>query len=151
MQSCFSIPLRPMKRVFFTAIVFLLFFVSSRQALGQIKEIPYTIDDRNRLIKVEEQTKEMSDRLIRVEEQIKALQNEMNTRFEAMDDKINKLYTLMYFVLGGVFGLIGFVIYDRKTTMRPVTRDNRRIKEILYELAKEDEKVAYTLRQFNLL
>src|SRR3989304_4942423 len=97
----FSIPLRPMKRVFFTATVFLLFFVFSRQALGQIKEIPYTIDDRDRLIKVEEQTKEMSDRLIRVEEQIKALQKEMNTRFEAiddkfeaMDDKINKLSLL---------------------------------------------------------
>ena len=139
-----------MKRVFFTAIVFLLFFVSSRQAWGQIKEIPYTIDDR--------------DRLIRVEEQIKALQNEMNTRFEAMqkemnirfeamddkfeaiDDKINKLYTLMYFVLGGVFGLIGFVIYDRKTALAPVARDNRRIKEILYELAKTNPELKEILR-----
>lgn len=101
---------------------------------SEAKEIPYTLDDR--------------DRMIRVEEQIKSLRQEMNAKFEAMDakfeamdDKINKLYTLMYFVLGGVFGLIGFVIYDRRTALAPVTRDNRKLKEILYELAKTNPEL----------
>ncbi|MBW8049446.1 MAG: hypothetical protein FVQ77_03720 [Cytophagales bacterium] len=118
-----------MKNIFFTAIIF-LFFIAAQ---AQIKEISYTLDDR--------------DRLIRVEEQIKALQNEMNVRFEAIDDKINKLYTLMYFVLGGVFGLIGFVIYDRRTALTPVTRDNKKLKEILYEFAKTSPELKEILNK----
>ena len=58
-----------------------------------------------------------------------------------------KLYTLIYFVLGGVFGLIGFVIYDRKTALTPVTNDTRKLKEILHELAKTNPELKNILNK----
>ena len=126
--------------------------------VAQSKEIAYTMDDRDRLIRVEEQIKALESKMDAkfeamdakfeaMDDKFAALHSEMNSRFEAMDDKINKLYTLMYFVLGGVFGLIGFVIYDRRTALTPVTRDNRKLKEILYELAKTNPELREILNK----
>ena len=132
-------------------LIFLLCFVVAK---SQTKDIPYTLDDRDRLIRVEEQIKsmnvkidakfeEMNAKFVTIDTKFEA----MDTKFEAMDDKINKLYTLIYFVLGGVFGLIGFVIYDRKTALTPVTNDTRKLKEILHELAKTNPELKNILNK----
>ena len=118
-------------------LIFLLCFVVAK---SQTKDIPYTLDDRDRLIRVEEQIKSMN---VKMDTKFEA----MDAKFEAMDDKINKLYTLIYFVLGGVFGLIGFVIYDRKTALTPVTNDTRKLKEILHELAKTNPELKNILNK----
>ena len=125
-------------------LIFLLCFVVAK---SQTKDIPYTLDDRDRLIRVEEQIKSMNVKIDAKFEEMNAKFEAMDTKFEAMDDKINKLYTLIYFVLGGVFGLIGFVIYDRKTALTPVTNDTRKLKEILHELAKTNPELKNILNK----
>jgi len=53
--------------------------------LSQIKEVPYILDDRDRLIRVEEQIKSL-------ETQIKSLRDETNIRFEAMQKEFVKMH-----------------------------------------------------------
>ena len=125
-------------------LIFLLYFVVAK---SQTKDIPYTLDDRDRLIRVEEQIKSMNVKIDAKFEEMNAKFVTIDTKFEAMDNKINKLYTLIYFVLGGVFGLIGFVIYDRKTALTPVTNDTRKLKEILHELAKNNPELKNILNK----
>ncbi len=74
--------------------------------------------------------------------------------------------------MAGILGLVGFVVWDRKTAMRPLeqrmvrleqeVRDDieahhgpdseiKRILRALQALAQEDERVAHVLRQFSLM
>jgi len=98
------------------------------------------------------------DRLMRNEQKIDALRTEMNVRFESVDkqfesvngriesvngriddlkDQIGFLTTLIIFVLGGMMTLIGFVIYDRRTAIKPVQRSQEKIEDILVEYSKK--------------
>ena len=107
----------------------------------------------------------------------------VNQRFEAVDQRFesmeagfnqrfNFLENLLMVVIAGIFGLIGYIVWDRKTALRPVEerllklenelhRDLEiqheegsrltRLVKVLREMAKQDEKLASVLRNFSLL
>lgn len=75
-------------------------------------------------------------------------------------------------LIAGVFGLIGFVVWDRKTALRPLEQRMERLEgelhrdlelqhdegsrltrlvNVLREMAKKDEKLAAVLRNFSLM
>ena len=68
-----------------------------------------------------------------------------------MDDKLDKLYTLMYFILGGVFGLIGLIMWDRRSYIKPVKENINELQNALRDFAKEQPKLAEILRSRGLL
>jgi len=97
-------------------------------------------------------------------------------RFESMEagfnQRFNFLENLIMVVIAGIFGLIGYIVWDRKTALRPVEerliklenelhRDLEiqheegsrltRLVKVLREMAKHDEKLANVLRSFSLL
>jgi hypothetical protein len=90
----------------------------------------------------------------------------MEKRLDSIDRRFAFFQNLMLVLIAGVFGLIGFIVYDRKTALRPV--ENRiiqleaelshengsrltRLVGALQELAKTDKKVEAVLRSFSLL
>ena len=96
----------------------------------------------------------------------------VDQRFEAVDQRFNFLENLLMVVIAGIFGLIGYIVWDRKTALRPVEerllklenelhRDLEiqheegsrltRLVKVLREMAKQDEKLASVLRNFSLL
>jgi len=120
----------------------------------------------------------------------KALKENVNQRFEAVDQRFeamdqrfesmeagfnqrfNFLENRIMVVIVGIFGLIGYIVWDRKTALRPVEerliklenelhRDLEiqheegsrltRLVKVLREMAKHDEKLANVLRSFSLL
>ncbi|MEK6736475.1 MAG: hypothetical protein AABY47_07885, partial [Pseudomonadota bacterium] len=97
-------------------------------------------------------------------------------RFAALEKQIDQrfyfLQQLILVLIAGIFGLIGFIVWDRYSTLRPMDMRLRRIEEdlehdlelkspegsrvtrmihALRELAKEDKKVEAILRSFSLL
>ena len=101
-----------------------------------------------------------------------AMQKQMDHRFASIDQRFEFLQQLMLVMIAGVFGLIGFIVWDRYTTLRPMNERLRRIEEdlendlelsapdgsrlirmmhALRELAKEDKKLESVLRSFSLL
>ncbi|WP_292979854.1 hypothetical protein [Nitrosomonas sp.] len=101
-----------------------------------------------------------------------AMQEQMDRRFEAVDRRLDFVQQLMLVTIAGIFGLIGFIIWDRYSTLRPMDMRLRRLEEnlehdlelqspegskltrmihALRELAKEDKRVAAVLRSFSLL
>ena len=50
----------------------------------------------------------------------KVLKETMDQRFEAVDQRFNFLENLLMVVIAGIFGLIGYIVWDRKTALRPV-------------------------------
>ncbi|MDT8364107.1 MAG: hypothetical protein RQ714_05585 [Nitrosomonas sp.] len=134
--------------------------------------------------------REIIESLTEIKAGQKALEDKMNIRFTAMQEQIDQRFTsidhrftsidqrfeflqqLMLVMIAGVFGLIGFIVWDRYTTLRPMNERLRRIEEdlendlelkapdgsrlirmvhALRELAKEDKKLESVLRSFSLL
>ncbi|MEJ5299691.1 MAG: hypothetical protein WHS38_01745, partial [Thermodesulforhabdaceae bacterium] len=123
-------------------------------------EVPFTLEDRDRLIKletkVEEGFKAVNQRIDALEKRIDALDKRIDAldkRIDGLDKRIDGLQGLMYVVISGIFILIGFVIWDRRTALAPAIRKNKeledreeKLEKALKELAKKDPTVAEVLR-----
>jgi hypothetical protein len=81
-------------------LIVLLFFLSlTAGAYAQVQEVPFTLDDH--------------DRIMRTEEQIKSLRNEMNAKFESVDQRFETMeskFDLIYWLFGVLFALILFLL-----------------------------------------
>jgi tetrahydromethanopterin S-methyltransferase subunit G len=115
-------------------------------SFSETKEVPFTLADRDRILRLEENIK-------RLDEKIDTKFDAQNAKFESIQKQISNINILMYFVLGAIFSLVGFVLWDRRSTLRPVERKNREIEnknskiiKILEERAKTDEKLREILK-----
>ena len=132
-------------------LIFSFFAVLVSQALPQNMEVPFTLEDR--------------DRIMRTEEKVESLRNEMNTRFEGMEAKLtanNSKFEPLYWMIGLLFALmlfmLGYMIWDRRTALHPIQEksykhDERlnRLENITREQAKRDPIFAEVLRAAGLL
>ncbi len=80
--------------------------------------------------------------------ELKAGQDKLNSRFDDVNSRFDDLKGLLYVVLAGIFGLFGFVLWDRRTALAPAIRKTKELEEkeemiekVLKELAREDPKV----------
>ncbi|MDO9288838.1 MAG: hypothetical protein Q7T83_08600 [Thermodesulfovibrionales bacterium] len=108
------------------------------------KNVSFTQDDR--------------DRLIRVEEGLKAV----NQRIDDTNKRIDELRDFMLWGFGilfaGMMTLIGFVLWDRRTALAPAIRKNKeleeredRIEKALREYAKKEPGLAEVLKNLGLM
>ncbi len=115
------------------------------------KEIPFTLEDRDRLIRVEAKLEEIDKRF-----------DQIDKRFESIDKRFDQLTNLMLGIVAAFAGIvavtIGFAIWDRKTALTPVVRMHRQledrqslIEKALRELATKEPKVAEVLKHVGLL
>ncbi|MBI9039394.1 MAG: hypothetical protein JEY97_14775, partial [Bacteroidales bacterium] len=105
---------------------------------------PFTLEDR--------------DRIIQTEQEIKSLRNEMNIKFEGMEirfeaqqKQLDNIYVLLFFILGAVFSLIGFVIWDRRTAIKPVQREQEKLIKALSEYSRKHTDLDEILKKTGVL
>ena len=126
-------------------------------------EVPYTLEDRDRLIRIEVSLREFKEsvdkRFEQVDKRLEEFRESVDKRFEQVDRRFEQMMTFMW-ILASVFsGLvavtIGFAVWDRKTALAPALRRSREVEErverVLRELAQEDPKVAEALRHAGFL
>jgi hypothetical protein len=58
---------------------------------------------------------------------------------------------LLIFIIGAMMSLIGFVVYDRRTAIKPVQRSQDRLEDILVEYSKENKKLRELLKNAGML
>ena len=132
--------------------VFLFFWLMGMSSPIWAQEVPFTLQDRDRLIRLEATLKEFKD---------------------SVDKRFEQLFTFLW-IISGIFTAltvftIGFAIWDRRTMIRPFEAktkeleekieemdemDERGLKSLinsLREIAKADSRVAEALKKFNLL
>jgi hypothetical protein len=115
-------------RVVFNTVFIILFSVTGLKA--QEQSIPYTQADR--------------DRMVRMETQIETVQSQINR----MEDKFDSYFMWGFgLVLMAIFGLFGFIIYDRRTTLTPVENKTERILKALKEAAENDAGLREALKK----
>lgn len=126
------------KTLLLTILAFLFFNFLSSSVFA--KEVSFTQEDRDRLIRLEEAEKALSQRI------------------DDLGKRIDDLRDIVYVVLGGIIALIGFVIWDRRTALSPAIKKNKeleerqdRIERALKELARKDTELAEILRRLGIL
>ena len=145
-----------------TAILFLVFaFVF----------IPITISAEEERLSIPD--REIIERLTRLEEGQKALREQMTAGQKALREQmtagqanlqvqINGLRDLILggfaVIFAGIFALIGFVIWDRRTALSPVISKTKELEEredltlrVLKEYARKEPKMAEALRTLGML
>lgn len=121
---------------------------------------------------VDQRFKSVGQRFTTVDQRFDTIQEQIDQRFQAVDQRLDFIQQLMLVTIAGIFGLIGFIMWDRYSTLRPMDTRLRTLEEelerdlelqspegsrltrlihALRELAKEDKKVAAILRSFSLL
>ncbi|MDO9288560.1 MAG: hypothetical protein Q7T83_07195 [Thermodesulfovibrionales bacterium] len=118
---------------------------------AQAKEVQFTLEDRDRLIRLE----------AKLDGQDKRFEG-IDKRFEQIDKRIERLETVMMGGFGLLFtsmiGLVGFVLWDRRTALAPAIRKNKeleeredRLEKALKEYAMEEPRLKEILKHAGLL
>jgi len=150
------------KKVWIACLLILLLVGFSTPNSYSGEPVAFTLEDRDRLIRLEVMIKDFKEAVDRrfedVDKRFEELRQDMNERFKQM---MNFLL-----ILGGIFttltlGIIGFAYWDRRTvikkardeTIEKIEREGR-LRDLilaLRELAKNNSEVAQVMRNFHLL
>ena len=108
---------------------------------AEVKEIPFTLDDR--------------DRIIRTEKEIISLKSEMNARFEASDKRFDQLFNFLWAIIGifttMMVSVLGFAFWDRKLSLAPLKKDNMKLLEVLRDYSDHQPKLREILKNAGLM
>ena len=124
--------------------IFLIVLIFCNSTTAFCKEVPFTLEDRDRIIRLE------------------AKLDEIDKRFEQIDKRFEQVISFLW-ILTTIFiaitsATIGFAFWDRKTSLKPieekVTINEKKLEHALAalrKLASVDKKVHAILKEFNLL
>jgi hypothetical protein len=130
-----------------------------------VKEVPYTLDDRDRMIRTEQKVEsiksEMNTRFEAVDRQFDGFRSEMNARFgaidkrfESMDKRFDQLFNFLWAFIGiftaMMVSVFGFAFWDRKLSLAPMKMDNLKTLNALREFAEHQPKLREILKNAGL-
>jgi hypothetical protein len=139
-----------MKAIQKIIVFFLLIFPIL--GIAETKEIPFTLEDR--------------DRLIRTEQKIESVKTEMNVRFEAVDKqfvrfrtemnaRFDQLFSFLWAIIGifttMMVSVFGFAFWDRKLSLAPMKRENQKTLNALRDYAEQQPKLREILKNAGLM
>lgn len=144
-----------MKKYFFFIIASLIlgFYSNARQ-----QEVPYTLADRDRLIQVEANVNGLRNEMNSLRNEIDARFEALDMRFNAMESKIDSIFWILGVVVALIIFMLGFIIWDRRTTLAPVKYEieelkqaNEKVKDIFRKQAESQPKLIEILKNAGIL
>nr|VFK29819.1 MAG: hypothetical protein BECKMB1821G_GA0114241_105412 [Candidatus Kentron sp. MB]VFK76451.1 MAG: hypothetical protein BECKMB1821H_GA0114242_10579 [Candidatus Kentron sp. MB] len=124
-----------LSRLFFTAL-FSALMIHVDVALAV--EVAPRISDREiieRLTRLEEgqqsMRREIAQRFSSMEQRMEAMQKQTEQRFLSVEKRMDAQWNLTLALIMAIIGLVGFVIWDRKTALKPLERRFERIADEL--------------------
>ncbi len=150
-------PMRTVKVLIAGLLLFVGFSLS--------KEVGFTQEDRERLIRLEATLKVFMEQ---TDKRFKELREDMNRRFEQVNRELDRLVSIMVGVFAGQIALVGAVIgfawWDRKTIIRKAKEETleemekelrpekfKKLLNALREKAQNDKELADILKRYGLL
>ena len=108
------------------------------------EEVPFTLEDRDRLIRMETTIKEFKEAVDRRFESMDKRFESIDKRFESIDKRFGQLINIFIGIIAAFAGIvavtIGFAIWDRRTALRPAIErtDELRVREEKLERAVKE-------------
>ena len=150
-----------MKHFLASALLFLIFAAG----FAQSQEVPFTLEDRDRIMRIESRMDAIEVRMDALEMKIGALQMKIGavdmkseSRFNQLNSRIDSLFWMMGLLAGLMILMFGFLIWDRRTALRPAINKAARAENTcnrilcaLHDYAREDNKMEQTLKSHKLM
>jgi hypothetical protein len=106
--------------------------------------VPFTLADKIRLIRIEE----------RMETKFHEIDNrfaQIDKRFEQIERRLDRLEDLFFnttlILLGSMLTLIGFILWDRRTFLKPIENQLNEIREQTLSNHEKTEKIIQLLKE----
>ncbi|QCQ20805.1 hypothetical protein [Desulfoglaeba alkanexedens] len=133
------------------------------------EEVPFTLEDRDRLIRVEVKLEDVDKRFEQIDKRFEQidkrfieLREDMNKRFDSIDkrfesiekrfDQLVNIFIGIVAAFAGIVAVtIGFAIWDRRTALRPVLERSERWEMAVREYAKQEPRLAEVLKSLGLM
>ena len=109
------------------------------------KEIPFTLDDRDRIIRTEQKIEALN---AKVDMKVDGLRTEMTARF---DQLFNFLWAIIGIFTTMMVSVFGFAFWDRKLSLAPLKRDNLKTLNALRDYAEHQPKLREILKNAGLM
>lgn len=120
--------------------------------LAKTKEIPFTLDDRDRILRTEQEVQslktEMNIRFESVEKQIVDLRLELNARF---DQLFSFLWAFIGIFTTMMVSVFGFAFWDRKLSLDPIKKENAKTVGVLRDYSDHQPKLREIMKGAGLL
>jgi hypothetical protein len=132
----------------------IVFFMLIMPVIGmaETKEIPFTLDDRDRIIRTEQKVEsvktEMNARFEAVDKQFTGFRSEINARF---DQLFNFLWAFIGIFTTMMVSVFGFAFWDRKLSLAPMKRENLKTLNALRDFAEHQPKLREILKNAGLM
>ncbi|MFH1097003.1 MAG: hypothetical protein ABH886_00525 [Candidatus Desantisbacteria bacterium] len=140
-----------MKRIRIVTILFLL--ILGLVSNGSSEE---TITNRQileKLDRIDEKLNDINIRINNIDVRVARIEEGQKNSQKQIDDIRN----LLYVILSGMFALVGFVLWDRRTALAPAVKKMEmleeregRLERILREFAEKEPKLAAIMRNITL-
>ncbi len=143
-------------------LLLLLFSFTSISIMAQTQEVPYTLDDRDRVIRVEAKMEVLETKMEVLDIKMESLETKMDIKFDSQQRQLNDIKTLFYWGFGILITLFvfmfGYMIWDRRTAMKPAL-DKAEVAEdkskslifVLREYARKKPELAEIMKVHGLL
>lgn len=117
--------------------------------VAEIKEIPFTLDDRDRIIRTEQKVESLRTELnSKIDAKFDGLRSEMNARFD-------QLFSFLWAIIGifttMMISIFGFAFWDRKLSLAPIKKDNLKTLNALRDFAEQQPKLREILKNAGLM
>lgn len=133
-------------------------------------EVPFTLEDRDRLTRIEAKLEGFEKRFDQVDIRFTELREDMNKRFEQVDkrfeqvdkrfEQVDKRFDQMFnfvWILATIFtaitaATIGFAVWDRRTMVRPFETKVKQIEERIEGVDKDTvNTIVRILKEFAIM
>ena len=144
-------------------IIIFLFLLLPYILNAEVTEIPFTIEDRDRIIRTEHKVENLAVKIDanavrldnKIDSKVDGLRSEMNARFEAVDKRFDQLFNFLWAIIGifttMMISVFGFAFWDRKLSLAPLKKQDDRILSVLRDYAKHQPKLMEILKNAGLL
>lgn len=112
--------------------------------------IPYTLSDRERLVKLETKVDDMQQQMILMREEMQQqnaslreeIQQQNASLREEMHDEIKEIRSDIKWLAGifisGIIAIVGFILWDRRTYLKPFEAKAKEIESTLEDIKKDE-------------
>ncbi|CAN2046153.1 conserved exported hypothetical protein [Candidatus Magnetomoraceae bacterium gMMP-1] len=130
--------------------IFLLIFVAASAFANDEKAVVFRQEDRDRLIKLEvrvdEGFKNVNQRIDSLEVRMQRQNDDLKAQMQKQNDDLKNFMFWGFGILftmfsGGIVIMVGFVLWDRRTVVAPVAKNQKELQEMVEELVKKEKRL----------
>ncbi len=129
-----------MKNIRLIALLFSILLTSTDlSAQDKIDKLSDKIDKlSDKIDKLSDKVADISKQQAVTATKVENVEKTMDKRFDDANKRVDILLFVMLGIMGGTFGLIGFVVWDRQASVKPILEQNITLKKEIEQLAQRE-------------